>query len=66
MTESSRLLLCLYMLYPQVVVPVYMRERKSNSNYSPPSLFGQPLLVGVPVEVSYQALYELILNRMSR
>jgi hypothetical protein len=54
------------MLNAQVVVPVYMRERKSNSNYSPPSLFGQPLLVGVPVEVSYQALYELILNRMSR
>ncbi len=48
-----------------MVVPVYMRV-KSLTNYSPPSLFGLPLLVRVPVEVSYQRLYELILNRMSR
>ena len=50
----------------QVVVPVYMRERKTNTNYSPSNLFGQPLLVGVPAELTYHQLYELILNRMSR
>lgn len=50
----------------EVVVPVYMRERKTNANYSPSNLFGQPLLVGVPAEATYHQLYELILNRMSR
>ncbi|XP_023338587.1 ubiquitin carboxyl-terminal hydrolase 15, partial [Eurytemora carolleeae] len=50
----------------QVVVPVYLRTRRSGSGYSPSTLFGQPFLVTVPSAVTEEALYDLLLDRMSR
>merc|ERR1719290_763914 len=49
-----------------MVVPVYLREKKSSSTYAPSNLFGQPLLVGVPVDATYNVLYDLLLDRMKR
>ena len=31
-----------------VIVAVYLREKKSSLTYSPSNLFGQPLLLGIP------------------
>ena len=49
-----------------VTVPVYMRERKSGSSYAPTSLFGQPMLMSLPVASTVGELQELLLQRMSR
>lgn len=50
-----------------VLLPVYLREKKSSLTYSPSNLFGQPLLIGVPREhMTYEKLYEIVLNSMSR
>ena len=49
-----------------VTVPVYLRERKTGSTYSPTSLFGQPLLVSLPQSCSVGELYSALLDRMSR
>ncbi|XP_059091834.1 ubiquitin carboxyl-terminal hydrolase 4-like [Tigriopus californicus] len=50
-----------------VILPVYLRERKSSTTYSPSNLFGQPLLVGVPREnCNYEQLYEIVLDQMAR
>lgn len=49
-----------------VTVPVYQRERKTGSSYSPTSLFGQPLLVSLPQSCSVHQLYSALLDRMSR
>merc|ERR1711936_537124 len=49
-----------------VTVPVYLRERKTGSTYSPTSLFGQPLLVSLPQSCSVGELYSALLHRMSR
>ena len=49
-----------------VTVPVYLRERKTGSTYSPTNLFGQPLLVSLPQSCSVGQLYSALLERMSR
>lgn len=50
-----------------VIVPVYLREKKSSSSYSPSNLFGQPLLIGVPKDgTTYERLYEIVLKHMGR
>ncbi|CAH1783519.1 unnamed protein product, partial [Owenia fusiformis] len=56
-----------------LILPVYLREKTSRasgsgfSNYSSTQLFGQPLLVPVPRKnCTYDALYNAVLNRMSR
>ena len=49
-----------------MVVPVYLREKKSSSTYAPSNLFGQPLLVGIPASATYDSLYDILLGRMSR
>jgi len=49
-----------------LTVPVYLRERKNSSTYSPSNLFGQPLLVSLPSECSQSELYNCLLTRMSR
>uniref|UniRef100_A0A8D0BDS9 Ubiquitin carboxyl-terminal hydrolase n=1 Tax=Salvator merianae TaxID=96440 RepID=A0A8D0BDS9_SALMN len=54
-----------------VVLPVYLRERTPNRDYSDTYygvvLFGHPLLVSVPRDqLSWDALYQLLLHRLSR
>merc|ERR1719347_1827935 len=49
-----------------VTVPVYLRERKNSSTYSPSNLFGQPLLVSLPSECTQADLYTCLLTRMAR
>jgi len=49
-----------------VTVPVYLRERKTTSTYSPSQLFGQPLLASLPSECSQAELYSCLLARMGR
>ncbi len=50
-----------------VIVAVYLREKKSSLTYSPSNLFGQPLLVGVPKrDTNYEQLYDIVLNSLSR
>jgi hypothetical protein len=50
-----------------VIVPIYLRERKSSMGYTQSNLFGQPLLIGVPREsTNYEKLYELVLAHISR
>lgn len=50
-----------------VIVAVYLREKKSSLTYSPSNLFGQPLLVGVPsADTNYEQLYEIVLGSLSR
>lgn len=50
-----------------VIVAVYLREKKSSLTYSPSNLFGQPLLVGVPkADTNYEQLYEIVLKSLSR
>ncbi|GAB1602017.1 ubiquitin carboxyl-terminal hydrolase 15-like [Argonauta hians] len=55
-----------------VILPVYMREKKVKGTYNenpitPYNLFGQPLLLPVPrKQCTYETLYNLVLNRMSR
>ncbi len=50
-----------------VVVPVYLREKKTSVSYSPSNLFGQPMLLEVPSQgISYEELYHLALKKMSR
>merc|ERR1719283_563735 len=49
-----------------VTVPVYLRERKNTSTYSPSNLFGQPLLVSLPSECTQSQLYTCLLARMAR
>ena len=49
-----------------ISLPVYLRERKTSASFSPSNLFGQPFLIAVPKQATYQQLYELILSRLSR
>jgi hypothetical protein len=50
-----------------ILMPVYLREKKSSACYSPTNLFGQPLLVGVPRNgTTYEKLYEVIFKQLSR
>ena len=50
-----------------VIVAVYLREKKSSLTYSPSNLFGQPLLVGVPAsDTNYEQLYDVVLRSLSR
>ncbi|KAJ6655288.1 hypothetical protein lerEdw1_005480 [Lerista edwardsae] len=54
-----------------VVLPVYLRERTQgrdyNDTYYGVMLFGHPLLVSVPRDqLSWDALYQLLLHRLSR
>ncbi|KAJ7317569.1 hypothetical protein JRQ81_003731 [Phrynocephalus forsythii] len=54
-----------------VVLPVYLRERTQGRDYSDTYygvvLFGHPLLVSVPRDqLSWDALYQLLLRRLSR
>ena len=49
-----------------VTVPVYLRERKTTSTYSPSQLFGQPLLASLPSECTQADLYSCLLARMGR
>ena len=49
-----------------VTVPVYLRERKTTSTYSPSQLFGQPLLASLPSECTQAELYSCLLARMGR
>ncbi|KAG8129760.1 hypothetical protein E2320_016547 [Naja naja] len=54
-----------------VVLPIYLRERTQSRDYSNSYygvvLFGHPLLVSVPRDqLSSDALYELLLHRLSR
>ena len=50
-----------------VLVPVYLRERKSSASYAPSNLFGQPLMVGIPRNgTDYEKLYEVVLAHLSR
>jgi len=50
----------------QMTVPVYLRQKKHNSGYSPTSLFGQPFLFSFPVGLTEEGLYDHLLDRMSR
>ena len=49
-----------------VTVPIYLRERKTGSTYSPTNLFGQPLLASLPQSCTVLELYNALLLRMSR
>ncbi|XP_014770306.1 ubiquitin carboxyl-terminal hydrolase 15 isoform X1 [Octopus bimaculoides] len=55
-----------------VILPIYMREKKVKVAYNDTpitsySLFGQPLLLPVPRKhCTYEILYNLVLNRISR
>ena len=50
-----------------VIVAVYLREKKSSLTYSPSNLFGQPLLVGVPkADTNYEQLYNTVLKSSSK
>jgi len=49
-----------------VTVPIYLRERKTGSTYSPTNLFGQPLLASLPQSCTVLELYSALLLRMSR
>jgi len=50
----------------QVVVPVYLRVRKSGSAYSPNTLFSHPFLLTTPAACTEDQLYNLLLERLSR
>ena len=51
----------------ELLLPVYLREKKSSLTYSPSNLFGQPLLMSVPKSgCTYEMLYELVMKRLSR
>ena len=46
---------------------VYLKEVKSKNNYGYGSMFGVPFILQVPQEgLTYDQLYQLILNRMKR
>ena len=47
-------------------VPVYLRERKNSSTYSPSNLFGQPFLISLPSTCTQDELYNCLLIRMAR
>ena len=50
-----------------VVVSIYLREKKTTSNYSPTNLFGQPLMIGVPRNgTDYEKLYQQVMLYLSR
>ena len=42
-----------------VTVPVYLRERKTGSSYSPTNLFGQPLLASLPQSCTGNIMCEI-------
>jgi ubiquitin C-terminal hydrolase len=50
----------------QVVVPVYLRVKKTGSQYSPSQLFSHPFLLSTPPTTSEEELYTVLLNHMSR
>ena len=50
-----------------VIVPIYLREKKSSLSYSPSNLFGQPQLISVPKNnLTYENLYNHLLKRLHR
>ena len=50
-----------------VIVPIYLREKKSSLTYSPSNLFGQPQLIGLPKNnLTYEKLYSHVLKRLQR
>ena len=50
-----------------VMMPVYLREKKTSASYSPTNLFGQPLLVAVPKNgTNYEKLYEIIIKQVRK
>lgn len=50
-----------------VIVPIYLREKKSSLSYSPSNLFGQPQLISLPKNnLTYENLYNHLLNRLQR
>ncbi|KAM8974589.1 ubiquitin carboxyl-terminal hydrolase 15 isoform 2-T2 [Pelodytes ibericus] len=53
----------------QVIIPVYLREKFRHTSYSHhhgSTLFGQPVLLTVPRNISEDKLYNLLLVRMCR
>ena len=50
-----------------VIVPIYLREKKSSLSYSPSNLFGQPQLISLPKNnLTYENLYNHLLTRLQR
>ena len=50
-----------------VIVPIYLREKKSSLSYSPSNLFGQPQLISLPKNnLTYEKLYNHLLKRLQR
>ena len=50
-----------------VIVPIYLREKKSSLSYSPSNLFGQPQLISLPKNnLCYENLYNHLLSRLQR
>ena len=50
-----------------VIVPIYLREKKSSLSYSPSNLFGQPQLISLPKNnLTYETLYNHLLKRLQR
>ena len=50
-----------------VIVPIYLREKKSSLSYSPSNLFGQPQLISLPKNnLSYENLYNHLTKRLQR
>ena len=50
-----------------VIVPIYLREKKSSLSYSPSNLFGQPQLISLPKNnLTYENLYNHLTKRLQR
>ena len=50
-----------------VIVPIYLREKKSSLSYSPSNLFGQPQLISLPKNnLTYENLYNHLIKRLHR
>ena len=50
-----------------VIVPIYLREKKSSLSYSPSNLFGQPQLISLPKNnLTYENLYNHLIKRLQR
>ena len=50
-----------------VIVPFYLREKKSSLSYSPSNLFGQPQLISLPKNnLTYENLYNHLTKRLQR
>ena len=50
-----------------VIVPIYLREKKSSLSYSPSNLFGHPQLISLPKNnLTYENLYNHLTKRLQR